>query len=158
VTDARPPRSVRVTMRAAVLICGLAVIAAAGCGDDGDARPGGGSARLSEPITFEVVGGDAFRDDEMTVRADGSARIETRSGKRTADLTADELSALAREVEQADLAKVPSAVTEPPRPDALWYRVTYRGRQVETDQPAMPEQLRPLIGNFIGLIDRYRPE
>jgi hypothetical protein len=147
-------------MRAAVLLCGLALIAAPGCGgdDEGAASPGGGSARLSEPITFEVVGGDAFRDDEMTVQADGSARVETRSGKRTADLTADELSALAREVEQADLAQVESALTEPPRPDALWYRVTYRGRQVETDQPAMPEQLRPLIGNLIGLIDRYGPE
>jgi hypothetical protein len=141
-------------MRAAVLLTSLALVAAAGCGGD-DEGGADGSARLAEAIRFEVVGGDAFRDDAMTVQPDGSVRVETRSGKRTAELTPDELSALAREAE--DLSGVESALTEPPRPDALWYRFTYRGRQVETDAPAMPAELRPLIGTFIGLIARYGP-
>jgi hypothetical protein len=35
--DVRPARSVRVTMRLAAVLCGLAVLASAGCGgDDGN--------------------------------------------------------------------------------------------------------------------------
>jgi hypothetical protein len=163
VMDARPSRSVRMTMRMATLVCGLALLASAGCGgDDGDDGGGsaaqtGGSARLSEPITFEVIGGDAFRDDQITVQADGSARVETRAGKRTGELKPDELSELAQAVERADLAAAESAVTDPPQPDALSYRFTYRGKQVTTDSGALPDRLEPLIGTFIGLIDDYGP-
>jgi hypothetical protein len=162
VIDRRSSRSVRVTMRTAILLCGLALLAATGCGGgdedgDGGAAQGGGSARLAAPITFEVIGGDAFRDDQITVRADGSARVETRAGERTAELEPGALSELARAVEQADLAAAESAVTDPPQPDALSYRFTYRGRQVTTDSGALPEPLEPLVGTFIGLIDDYGP-
>jgi hypothetical protein len=91
------------------------------------------------------------------VRADGSARVETRTGERTAELEPDALAELARAVEQADLAGAESAVTEPPQPDALSYRLTYRGKQVTTDSGALPEPLEPLVGTFIGLIDDYGP-
>ncbi len=160
--DPRRPRSVPMTMRAAILLTGLALLGGAGCGgDEAGVRLGlglggdGGSepARLSEAITFELIGGDAFRDDEMTVQADGRAQVETRSGERSAKLTPDELSALAEEADV--LAKAESALTEPPRPDALSYRFTYGGKQVETDSGAMPEALEPLIGRFIRLVDRY---
>jgi hypothetical protein len=153
VTDVRSARSVRMRMRLALLLCALAPLAATGCGgDDGD---GGAPARLSQPITFEVIGGDAFRDDEITVRADGSARVKTRAGERTAELEPGELEELARAVERADLATAESAVTRPPQPDALGYRFTYRGKRVTTDDGALPERLEPLIGTFIGLIDDY---
>jgi hypothetical protein len=156
VMDVRPARSVRVTMRLALLLlCGLGLLASGCSGDGGD--DGGGSARLSEPITFEVIGGDAFRDDEITVEADGSARVKTRAGERSAELERGELADLAQEVAQADLATAASAVTDPPQPDALSYRFTYRGRQVTTDSGALPERLEPLIGTFIGLIDDYGP-
>jgi hypothetical protein len=148
-------------MRAAAVL--LTVILLAGCGGDeqeSGAAPtgGGGPARLAEPITFEVVGGDAFRDDELTVRPDGTARVQTRAGQATAELTPAELSALARQTAAAGLGTAEDALTEPPRPDALWYRLSYRGRQVETDDPAMPDALRPLIGSLVRLIDRYGPE
>jgi hypothetical protein len=136
------------TMR--LLLACLALIVAAGCGGD-DAGPAATS--LSEPIKYEVIGGDAFRDDKLTVQADGSAQIQTRAGMRTAKLTAAELSALGHEVE--NLGKVESATTDPPQPDALSYRFTYRGRQVETDSGALPDRLRALIGTFDDLIDRY---
>jgi hypothetical protein len=149
-------------LRPALLLCGLVLLLAPGCGGDDDPAPpaaGGGNApaRLADAITFEVIGGDAFRDDTMTVEPDGSVRVETRSGARTAKLQPDELAALAREVEEADLAQAKSALTEPPQPDALSYRLTYRGRQVETDSGALPEPLAPLIGTFIELIDSYGP-
>jgi len=159
VMDPWRPRSVPMTMRAAILLTGLALLGGAGCGgDEAGAGSGGGggaseSARLSEAITFEIIGGDAFRDDEMTVQADGRAQVETRSGERSAKLTPDELSALAEEADV--LAGAESALTEPPKPDALSYRFTYGGKQVETDSGAMPEALEPLIGRFIRLVDRY---
>jgi hypothetical protein len=161
VMNVRAARSVRVTMRLALLLlCGLALLAGCGGDDDGDGGSNsgsGGSARLSEPITFEVIGGDAFRDDEITVAADGSARVKTRSGERSAELEREELADLAQAVAQADLPTAKSAVTDPPQPDALSYRFTYRGRQVTTDSDALPERLEPLIGSFIELIDDYGP-
>jgi len=136
------------TMR--LLLACLALIVAAGCGGD-DAGPTATSR--SEPIKYEVIGGDAFRDDKLTVQADGSAQVQTRAGTRTAKLTAAELSALEHEVE--NLGNVESKTTDPPQPDALSYRFTYRGRQVETDSGALPDELRALIGTFDDLIDRY---
>jgi hypothetical protein len=145
-------------MRTAIVLLCLAL---AGCGDDGDAQGGaaggGETARLSGAITFELTGGDGFRDDEMTVEADGSARVETRSGERTAELKPDELSALAQAVEDANLPAVESAVTRPPQPDMVSYRFTYRGSEVETDSVAQPEQLDPLLRTFVGLVDSYAP-
>jgi hypothetical protein len=164
VTNLRPVRSVGVTMRIAALLCGLALIAAAGCGGDDDesgAAGGGGgaqtggSARLADTIKFEVVGGDAFRSDVVTVSADGGLRIKTRSGEHSAKLDSDELSELAAAVQRAGLATAQSAVTEPPAPDALSYRFTYRGRAVTTDDPALPERLRPLVGELMTLIDEH---
>ena len=44
---------------------------------------------------------------------------------------------------------------KPPIPDALSYRFTYRGRQVETDTGELPDELRGLIQAFDELIGRY---
>jgi hypothetical protein len=141
-----------------ILLASLALVAG-GCGDDGEepaAAPAtGGSGKLADAITFELIGGDAFRDDAITVEADGSARIETRAGEQRAELTPDELSQLSAQSEQ--LAGAETAVTRPPQPDMVSYRFTYRGREVKTDDVAMPEDLAPLIGTFIELIDRYGP-
>jgi hypothetical protein len=162
VTNARPVRSVGVTMRVAALMCGIALFATAGCGGDDDESGGaagstqaGGSARLADTIKFEVVGGDAFRSDVVTVSADGGLRVKTRSGEHTAKLDSDELSQLAAAVQRAGLATAKDAVTEPPAPDALSYRFTYRGRQVTTDDPALQQSLRPLVGEFMTLIEEH---
>jgi hypothetical protein len=132
------------------LLCGLALLA--GCGDDEEA-PAAGGAALTGPITFALSGGDAFRDDRITVEADGGATVETREGEQRAELTADELAQVGAEAEA--LAGAESAVTRPPEPDMVSYRFTYGGRAVETDDPAMPEDLAPLIRTFVGLIDKY---
>ena len=141
-----------------ILLASLALIAA-GCGDDGEepsaAPASGGSAKLADAITFELIGGDAFRDDTMTVEADGSATIKTRFGEERAQLTPDELSQLAAQAEV--LADAESAVTRPPQPDMVSYHLIYRGKDVATDDPAMPDDLSPLVGTFIELLDRYGP-
>ena len=84
-SDGAPARrSVGMTMRPLPPARGSALLAAAGCGED-DAGLGRHSP-LSETIKYEVIGGDAFRDDKLTVHADGSAqrpdaRPATRAGQ-----------------------------------------------------------------------------
>jgi hypothetical protein len=143
------------TLRRLALLALLAVVAP-GCGsDDAPAPASKPAAGLSETIKYEVIGGDAFRDDKITVQPDGTASVKTRSGNRSATLTTAELASLARDVSAAGLTNLDSAVTEPPIPDGVSYRFTYRGRSVETDIGKLPDELRPLIGTFNDLIDRY---
>jgi hypothetical protein len=146
------------TMRTIATLIALALLAGCGGDDDGGSQGAYGSAaRLSEPVTFKVIGGDAFRDDTVTVQPDGSVRVETRAGEHSGKLSADERDELARAVERADLAAAESATTRPPEPDMLSYLFDYRGREVETDSPALPEQLAPLVRTFMELIDAHGP-
>jgi hypothetical protein len=147
-------RSVGVRRRIGMLLV-LAGLGLAACGSDDTSEPAAPSPRLAEPIKYEVIGGDDFRDDKITVQSDGRASVQTRSGSRTATLTDRELAALARGVDEASLTRLESAVTDPPIPDALSYRFTYRGRQVETDTGELPDELRGLIQTFDELIGRY---
>src|SRR5689334_4881570 len=112
-----------------VLLLALCAVALAACGSDEPAAP----SALTETITYEVIGGDAFRDDKITVRPDGSASVETRAGTRAAKLTAAERASLAQRVSDASLTSREDALTDPPVPDMVSYRFTYRGHQVTTD-------------------------
>jgi hypothetical protein len=150
--------TVRVTMRTAALLSALALLG--GCGDDGGdggSASAGGSAALSDPITFQIIGGDAFRDDTVTVQPDGAVRVETRAGEHSGKLSSDELTELSRAVAQADLARIESAPTQDPQPDAVGIGLTYRGKQVEMDIGEMPERLAPLVKTFVELIDEHGP-
>ena len=158
----RAPRSVPTTMRA-VLLTGILALALSACGSEGESSaPAGGASssspgeRLDGPVKFLVTGGEAFREDRMTVQPDGAARVQTRAGTRTARLTRDELDAVVAQLEDADLPQIPEdSLTKPPMPDALAFSVVHGGREVSTDSGSMPEDLEPLVGTFIGLIDRY---
>jgi hypothetical protein len=151
-------RSVGMTMLVRLAILAVLAVVASGCGSD-DADPAASAstpaAGLSQAIKYEVIGGDAFRDDKITVAPDGTASVQTRSGRRTATLTTAELSSLAEAISSAGLTSLDTAVTEPPIPDGVSYRFTYRGRSVETDTGTLPGELRPLIATFDDLIARY---
>ena len=60
----------------------LAGLVLAACGSAEPATP---SAALVAQIKYEVIGGDDFRDDKITVQSDGRASVQTRSGSRTAN-------------------------------------------------------------------------
>jgi hypothetical protein len=139
------------TMLGRVALLALLALVATACGSD-DPAP---AATLSQPIKYEVIGGDAFRDDKVTIGPDGTASVQTRSGTRSATLTPAELAALARDVSDARLTDLDDAVATPPVPDALSYRFTYRGHQVTTDSTKLPDELRGLVGTFNDLIERY---
>ena len=63
-----------------------------------------------------MIGGDAFRDDKITVQPDGTASVKTRSGSRSATLTAAELASLSDGISAAGLTELEDAVTDPPSP------------------------------------------
>ena len=101
-----------------------------------------------------MTGGDAFRQDRITVRPDGSAQVKTLKGDVPVELTDKELSAVNDQIDR--LADVPeNSTTDPPIPDGLSYVFEYEGREVSTDSGSLPEGLEPLIGTFIKLVDRY---
>lgn len=154
-------RSVCPRMRAWLVILLCLGLAACG-GEEEKGAPaasgggGGGEAGLAAPLTFKLTGGDAFRSDRITVRPDGTAQVTTRKGENPAKLTREELATVSDQLDDAELAKIPEdSLTDPPLPDALAYSFVYEGREVSTDSGSLPDRLKPLIGTFIKLVDRY---
>jgi hypothetical protein len=148
------------SMRALVLTAVLALaLGACGGEEETTGTPSGGGGGLSGPLQFLVTGGDAFREDRLTLQPDGAVRVQTRQGSRSATLTPGELSEVESQLEAAELAEIPEdSTTEPPMPDALGYGLVYDGREVNTDAGSMPERLRPLVGTFMKLVERYGAE
>jgi hypothetical protein len=147
------------TMRIGPVVMAVALLVLTGCGGDEAEAPGGGDggARLEGPLTYTRGGGIAGRADKLVVQPDGAATLTTRQGgERRFRLADDELAGLAGELERANLDELPErSVSDPAVPDALGHRVVYGGVTVTTDDPAMPEQLRGLVGRLGGLVDAH---
>jgi hypothetical protein len=143
------------------VVMAMALLALAGCGGDEAEAPGGGGgdggARLEGPLTYTRGGGIAGRADKLVVQPDGAATLTTRQGgERQFRLADAELAGLAGELARANLDELPErSVSDPAVPDALGHRVVYGGVTVTTDDPAMPEQLRGLVGRLGGLVDAH---
>jgi hypothetical protein len=148
------------SMRALVTTVVLA-LALGACGGEEETTggPSGGGGGLSGPLQFLVTGGEAFREDRLTLQPDGAVRVQTRQGSRSATLTPGELSEVESQLDAAELGEIPEdSTTEPPMPDALGYGLVYEGREVNTDAGSMPERLQPLVGTFMKLLERYGAE
>jgi hypothetical protein len=134
-----------------VILAGLMLVVLAGCGDDDKA-----AATLSGPVTYERGGGLKVRRDRLVVQPDGSATLTVQDTPKSVTLTDKELTALADELDRADLGSLPAdSTTKPPVPDAFGYRIAYGGDSVTTDDPGMPDQLRKLAAQLGQLVDRY---
>jgi hypothetical protein len=144
------------TMRVWLATLCVVALTAAGCGEEAAAPSGGDDGKLSAPLTFKLSGGDALRQDQLTLRPDGSAQVTTLAGDVPAKVTPKELSTVSDQLADADLPDIPEdSTTDPAMPDALAYSVEYRGRKVVTDSGSLPEKLEPLIGSLLKLVDRY---
>jgi hypothetical protein len=142
-------------MRMVALVAGLALVASAGCGDDGG---GGGSGKpaLAGPLTYERGGGIMGRRDRLVVQPDRSAKLTTFGKTRAFELTAKEFDTLAVAVRKADLPSVPASSTSPrPVPDTFGHRIQYGSSTVTTDDPSIPDGLRPLVGELGRLVGRH---
>jgi len=138
-----------------IVLTSLVAALVAGCGDDGG---GGGDAKptLAGPLTYERGGGIQGRRDRLIVQPDHSAKLTTFGKTREFELKAKEFDSLAAEVEKADLASVPERSTSPrPIPDTFGHRIQYDASEITTDDPAIPDELRPLVGRLGGLVQRY---
>jgi hypothetical protein len=137
-----------------LLPASLVVLLLVGCGDNGgaaDERP-----TLTGPVTYERGGGIAGRRDRLIVEPDGSASLTTNTGTSAITLSSSELEGLADALEATDLNALPTKSTSPtPIADAFAYRVVYGGKTVDTDQEAMPEDLRGLVSELGGLVDSH---
>ena len=144
-----------ICMRALVLTFVLAVaVGACGGEDETTGAPAGGA--LAGPLEFLVTGGEAFREDRLTLQPDGEVRVRTRQGTRSGRLSEDELRDVEAQLESAEIGEIPEdSTTDPPLPDALGYGFVYQGREVNTDAGSMPDRLAPLVGTFMKLVDRY---
>ena len=145
-------------MRALLLIT-LALALLAGCGDDGGSGGSGGNGsdtKLAGQLTFNRGGGIDGRRDTLVVQPDGQATLTLRQGQKKLRLKQAELAKLQAEVAGTDLGAIPpDSTSEDPVPDTFGYRVSYRGDTVNTDDPAMPDELRGLVGELGAIVDRY---
>jgi hypothetical protein len=156
-------RSVGMTMRAGIVIVGLAVLAGCGGDESGGGAGGGGSApkapALPAPLTFQISGGLRLRLDKITIQPDGSAQVKTIRGEKPVELTNAELTKLAGQLGSAGLESVPeNSRSSRPIPDAFGYRFVYKGRQVDSDQESNPDRLQALTATLTHLVDRYGPK
>ena len=101
-----------------------------------------------------MIGGDDFRDDKVT--SSPTAAPPSRPAPAPAPRPSAPPSApRCTDVAAAGLTEPRRPSRNQPIPDAISYRFTYRGHQVETDTGKLPDELRRLIGTFNDLIERY---
>jgi hypothetical protein len=143
-------------LRPLIALAGVGIVLA-GCGSD--AEGGGGSGpppKLAAPLTYERAGGLAPHQDKLVVQPDGSASLTVSGKTRALRLTGAQIATIAEDLERAKFAQVPAKSTSPqPVPDAFGHRITYQGHTVTTDDAAIPEALRPLVGELGGVVDRH---
>jgi hypothetical protein len=139
-----------------MLLAAIALVLVAGCGDDGGGIVSYGPGALSGPLTFERGGGIRGRRDRLVVQPDGKAKLTVRDKTKPIQLTDAELAKLRSDLDGTDLGSLPpDSTSERPVPDAFGYRVTYGGDTVNTDDPAMPDELRGLVARLGAVVDRY---
>jgi hypothetical protein len=139
-----------------MLLAGIALLLLAGCGDDAGGGGGDGKRALSGPLTFERGGGLKGRRDRLVVQPDGKAALTVRDKMKPIQLSDAELAKLRSDLDDTDLGALPAdSTSERPVPDAFGYRVKYGGDTVNTDDPAMPDELRGLVARLGALVERY---
>lgn len=138
-------------MRAVIL--GLVAVVAAGCGG------GEAAAEMSDELHFVRSGGLAGTHDELTIQPDGEAKLTVRGGDETQfRLSDEELDDLQSALDSSDLQSVPSdSMSEGPVPDAFSYTITYGDKEVRTDDPSVPDELKDILAALDGIVEAHRP-
>lgn len=135
------------------VIVGLVAVMAAGCGG------GEAAAEMSGELHFVRSGGFAGEHDELTIQPNGDAALTVRSGDAAQfRLSDEEMDDLQSALDGVDLAGMDSDLTsEKPAPDAFMYSVTYGNKELRTDDPSVPDELKDLLGTLNGIVENHRP-
>jgi hypothetical protein len=135
------------------VILGLVAVMAAGCGG------GEAAAEMNDELRYVRSGGFAGEHDELTIRPNGEAKLTVRGGDDAQfRLTDRELDDLQTVLDDAELQNVASdSTSEEPAPDAFSYVITYGDKEVRTDDPSVPDQLKDLLAALNGIVEAHRP-
>jgi hypothetical protein len=147
-------------LRTAILVVLLLMVA--GCGGSGGSGGGNGTTGSAEKLTGDLSyvrsGGFAGIRQKLTIHPDGRAEIT--SGKRSQpfNLPANELSKLAGAVDRADFASLPAKATgDKAVPDGFSHQLSYGGKQVQTVDFSVPDQLKPLLTQLQEILKKHVP-
>ena len=138
-------------MRAGIV--GLVAVVAAGCGG------GEAAAEMSDELHYVRSGGFAGVHDELTIQPDGRGTLTVRGeDQEQFQLSDDELDDLQSALDAAGLEDAESDSTgEQPAPDAFSYVITYGDKEVRTDDPSVPDDLKDLLVTLDGIVEAHRP-
>jgi hypothetical protein len=134
-------------------IVGLVALVAAGCGG------GETAAEMSDELHFVRSGGLAGEHDELTIQPDGQSTLTVRGGdEEQFQLSDDELDDLQTALDGSGLEDAASdSTSEQPAPDAFSYVITYGDKEVRTDDPSVPDELKDLLVTLDGIVEAHRP-
>jgi hypothetical protein len=135
------------------VILGLVAVMAAGCGG------GEAAAEMNDELQYVRSGGFAGEHDELTIQPNGGAHLTVRGGDEAQfRLSDEELDDLQTALDGAELQDVASdSTSEQPAPDAFSYVITYGDKEVRTDDPSVPDQLKDLLAALNGIVEAHRP-
>jgi hypothetical protein len=114
---------------------------------------------LNDELRYVRTGGLAGLHDELIVDPNGDARLTVR-GHNAVDFSLDEqeIDSLASALDGADLAGLESDLAgERSAPDAFRYVVNYQGAVVRTDDPSVPDDLKPVLAALDRIVEEHRP-
>ena len=152
----RPVRPAAAAL-AGVLVALLAGLLTAGCGGsssgptDEDPPAAGDGAPL---VSLVRTGGIAGLRDEVQVSPSGQVTVtgDRSPTSTTATMAPADLARLRTALARSGFATLESDYLDRSAADAYQYAVTYQGRTVTADEGVVPEGLRPVIDQLVGLL------
>ena len=147
----------RYAMLRTAMILAIALLLAAGCGEEDNSAAESSPAKLGADLRYVRDGGFAGDHDVLVIHPDGRAKVTRLRGRDASfKLSRQEIAKVAKAVAGAKLDELDTDSTSPkPVPDAFVYTVSYRGRKVETDDAAMPDSLAPLRRQLDLLVTKH---
>jgi len=152
----RPAGPVALPVALVIAIVAVVALLAAGCGR---ASPGPSDEPVpatdgSPLVSLVRYGGVAGLRHEVTVSPSGQVTVVSdRSPDPTVImLDARDLARLRTALARSGFATLDADYLDRRAADAFQYDVTYQGRTVTTDEGVVPERLRPVLDQLVGLL------
>ncbi len=105
-------------------------------------------------LEFSRSGGIAGLDDQLTISADGTARLRRRAIRQELDIEPDVMDRLVKTLQDVPFGDLRREYL-PPRAgaDLIEYMIKVDGHTVRTEDTAIPESLQPLIDLLVQIVE-----